>query len=105
MQALCDELTAGDVPVSLAQPFTLTLVWHDLRRLAGETPPQVAVLMSAPTRGGDCARLPSQAIAGRGTNDNRDHAERGIATAARRVPRRAHFAFLAVQEIARDATS
>lgn len=39
MQALCDELTAGDVPAPLAQPFTLALVWYDLCRLAGEEPP------------------------------------------------------------------
>ncbi len=38
MQALCDELTAGDVPAPLHQQFTLALVWADLCRLAGEEP-------------------------------------------------------------------
>ncbi len=39
MQALCDELTAGNVPAPLHQPFTLALIWADLCRLAGEEPP------------------------------------------------------------------
>ena len=49
LQALCDELAAGDVPAPLAQPFTLALVWCDLARLAGEEPPaDVTALLDEP---------------------------------------------------------
>jgi len=39
MRALVDELIAGDVPDPQYQEFPLALIWFDLCRLAGETPP------------------------------------------------------------------
>ena len=39
LQALYDELAAGDVPTPLWQSFPLATIWHDLCRLAGEEPP------------------------------------------------------------------
>lgn len=49
MQALCDELTAGDVPAPLGQDFALAAIWYDLARLAGEEPPpDVAALVEGP---------------------------------------------------------
>ncbi len=46
MRALLDDLTEGEVPDPLHQPFTLAIVWADLARLNGETPP-AAVLAVA----------------------------------------------------------
>ena len=46
---LLAELIAGDVPDPLSQRFSLGLLWLDLCRLAGETPPHhVAALLAAP---------------------------------------------------------
>ena len=39
LQALHDELEAGDVPTPLHQSFPLATIWLDLARLAGEEPP------------------------------------------------------------------
>ena len=39
MAALCDELAEGDIAEPLGESFTLALLWLDLCRLAGETPP------------------------------------------------------------------
>lgn len=53
MRALVADLTEGDVPDPLYQPFTLAVVWADLARLAGEVPP-AAVLAVAD----DCSACP-----------------------------------------------
>ena len=46
---LLAELIAGDVPEPLSQRFSLGLLWIDLCRLAGETPPgHVAALLDIP---------------------------------------------------------
>ena len=46
---LLAELVAGDVPEPLGQRFSLGLLWADLCRLAGETPPtDVAALLDTP---------------------------------------------------------
>ena len=46
---LLAELVAGDVPEPLGQRFSLGLLWADLCRLAGETPPTgVAALLDTP---------------------------------------------------------
>ncbi len=39
MRALVADLAEGEVPDPLYQPFTLAIVWTDLARLNGETPP------------------------------------------------------------------
>ena len=39
LQALYDELEAGNVPAPLHQSFPLVTIWLDLARLAGEEPP------------------------------------------------------------------
>jgi hypothetical protein len=57
MTQLVDDLHEGGVPDPLAQRFTLAMVWDDLCRLAGETPPRAvrhlldgaALLWDAPT--------------------------------------------------------
>lgn len=46
---LLAELVAGDVPEPLGQRFSLGLLWADLCRLAGETPPtDVVALLDSP---------------------------------------------------------
>ena len=46
---LLAELIAGDVPDPLGQRYSLGLLWVDLCRLAGETPPDhVAILLDVP---------------------------------------------------------
>ncbi len=39
MVLLVEELREGEIPLPLAQSFTLATVWADLARLAGEVPP------------------------------------------------------------------
>jgi len=41
--ALVAELADGEIPMPLAQPFTLANVWADLARLAGEELPADAL--------------------------------------------------------------
>ncbi len=43
MTALVAELTEGEIPLPLAQSFTLAAVWQDLARLAGEALPAEAL--------------------------------------------------------------
>ncbi len=43
MALLVEELTEGEIPMPLAQEFTLANVWCDLARLAGEELPAEAV--------------------------------------------------------------
>ena len=43
MALLVEELTEGEIPMPLAQEFTLAAVWQDLARLAGEELPAEAV--------------------------------------------------------------
>ncbi len=43
MTALVAELTEGEIPMPLAQSFTLAAVWQDLARLAGEALPTEAL--------------------------------------------------------------
>jgi hypothetical protein len=50
MNALVNDLAAGDVPDPLAQRFTLANVWYDLCRLSGEpVPALVAALVEGDT--------------------------------------------------------
>lgn len=43
MAALVEELTEAEIPMPLAQEFTLAAVWQDLARLAGEALPAEAL--------------------------------------------------------------
>ncbi len=43
MAALVAELADGEIPMPLAQSFTLAAVWQDLARLAGEALPAEAL--------------------------------------------------------------
>jgi hypothetical protein len=43
MAALVAELADGEIPLPLAQSFTLAAVWQDLARLAGEELPADAL--------------------------------------------------------------
>ena len=43
MAALVAELEDGEIPMPLAQSFTLAAVWQDLARLAGEALPANAL--------------------------------------------------------------
>lgn len=43
MAALVAELTEGEIPLPLAQLFTLANIWADLARLAGEELPAEAL--------------------------------------------------------------
>ncbi len=43
MAALVAELADGEIPMPLAQSFTLAAVWQDLARLAGEELPAEAL--------------------------------------------------------------
>lgn len=53
MRALVRELAEGDVPHPLSTRFTLSLLWCDLARLAGEVPPADVL-----TAADDCSFLP-----------------------------------------------
>jgi len=49
MALLVEELTEGEIPMPLAQEFTLANIWADLARLAGESVPRdVAAVLDAP---------------------------------------------------------